>query len=71
MIILVNYLAIGALIMFAIECLISSYSHQMEFIGEEVPEFDNFTRIFCSIIWPITLAILLKTIVDHFKNLLK
>ena len=71
MIILVNYLAIGALLMFAIECLISSYSHQMEYIGEEVPTFDNFTRVFCAIIWPITLAIIIKTTIDHIKNILK
>ena len=71
MIILINYLAIGALLMFAMECLISSYSHQMEFIGEEVPTFDNFTRAFCAIIWPVTLAIILKHAITWIKNILK
>lgn len=71
MIILINYLAIGVFLMFVMECLINSYSHQMEYIGEEVPTFDNFTRVFCAIIWPITLAIIIKTIIDQIKNILK
>ena len=71
MIILVNYLAIGTFIMFAMECIISSYSNQMEYIGEEVPTFDNFTRAFCAIIWPVTLAIILKHTITWIKNILK
>ena len=69
--ILINYIAIGVLLMFIIECLINSHSHQMEYIGEEVPTFDNFTRAFCAIIWPITLAIILKHIITWIKNILK
>lgn len=71
MIILINYIAIGALLMFTIETIISSYSNQMEYIGEEVPTFDNFTRIFCTIAWPITLAIVLKHAIQYIKNILK
>ena len=71
MIILINYIAIGTFIMFAVENIIHSYSHQMEYIGEEVPTFDNFTRIFCSIIWPVTLAIVLKHAIQWIKNILK
>ena len=69
--IILSYLGIGLFLMFVLEALIYAYANKIEFIGEEVPEFDNFTRIFCSIIWPITLAIVLKTVIDHFKNLLK
>ena len=69
--ILINYLAIGAFIMFAMECIISSYSRQMEYVGEEVPTFDNFTRILCTIAWPITLAIILKHAIQYIKNILK
>lgn len=71
MIILVNYIAIGAFIMFAMECIIGSYSNQMENIGEKVPTFDTFTRIFCTIAWPITLAIILKHTIQYIKNILK
>ena len=70
MIILI-YLGIGIFLMFVLEALIYAYANHIEFIGEEVPEFDNFTRLFCSIIWPVTLAVILKTVIDHFKNLLK
>ena len=71
MIILINYIAVGAFIMFAVESIIGSYSHQMERVGEEVPTFDNFTRIFCAIIWPVTLAIILKHAIQYIKNILK
>ena len=71
MIILINYVAIGAFIMFALQSIISSYSHQMEYIGEKVPTFDNFTRAFCAIIWPVTLAIILKHTITWIKNILK
>lgn len=67
MIILV-YLGIGIFLMFALEALIYAYANHIEFIGEEVPKFDNFTRLFCSIIWPVTLAIMIKAIIDYIKN---
>ena len=69
--IILSYLGIGLFLMFVLEALIYAYASKIEFMGEEVPEVDNFTRIFRSIIWPITLAIVLKTVIDHFKNLLK
>tara|TARA_B100001093_G_scaffold69578_1_gene60094 strand:+ start:2888 stop:3100 length:213 start_codon:yes stop_codon:yes gene_type:complete len=69
--IIINYLAIGIFLMFALEAIIKTYSNQIEYIGEEVPTFDNFTRAFCAVIWPVTLAIVLKHMVQFVKNILK
>tara|TARA_B100000282_G_C31535371_1_gene400422 strand:- start:456 stop:668 length:213 start_codon:yes stop_codon:yes gene_type:complete len=69
--IILSYLGIGFFLMFVLEVLIYAYANHIEFIGEEVPEFNNFERIICSVIWPITLAVILKSVIDQLKNLLK
>lgn len=69
--IIINYIAIGVLLMFSLESLIKINSNKIENMGEVVPQFDNFTRIFCAIIWPITLAIVLKHAINYIKNILK
>jgi len=69
--IILNYLGVGIFLMFVLEALIYAYANHIEFIGEEVPEFNNFERLICSIIWPITLAVILKSVIDQLKKLLK
>ena len=69
--IILNYLAIGALIMFGMESSINTNKEQIKEINEEEVKFDWVTRIFNIVLWPITLAIILKHLVEYLKNILK
>ena len=70
MVIVLNYLAIGVLIMFAMEVWINP--HKGEIVNEEEEfKFDWVTRIFNIILWPITLAIILRHLIEYIKNILK
>ena len=74
MLIVLNYLVIGAFIMFAMEVWINPHKEEIgEIVNEEEEEFkfDWVTRIFNIILWPITLAIILKHLIEWVKNILK
>ena len=66
-----SYFAIGALIMFGMEVWINP--HREPVYGEDGEElnFDWITRIFNIVLWPITLAIILKHLIEWVKNILK
>ncbi len=66
------YLAIGTLLMFVLESLIDPHKEEIAIINQEDDpfEFDWFTRIFCALIWPVTLAIVMKHLVDWIKKIL-
>ena len=68
--IILNYLGIGLLIMFVMELWINPHKEEIATINEEDEpfEFDWITRIFNIILWPITLAIVLKHMVEWVKN---
>ena len=71
---IISYLAIGVLIMFAMEVWINPHKEEIgEIVNEEEEEFkfDWTTRIFNIILWPITLAIILKHLIEWVKNILK
>ncbi len=71
--IVINYVAIGALIMFIMEVIINPHKNEIAVINkEEEPfEFDWVTRTFCIVAWPIALAIILKHAIQYIKNILK
>ena len=71
--ILINYIAIGALIMFIMEIIINPYKEEIAIINQEDEpfQFDWITRTFCIAAWPIALAIILKHVITWIKNILK
>jgi hypothetical protein len=71
--ILINYIAIGALIMFIMEVVIDPHKEEIALIEQEDEpfQFDWITRTFCIIAWPIALAIILKHAITWIKNILK
>jgi len=68
---LINYISIGILILFLIENIVNSHSSKIEFVEGDTFVFSNPIRIFCVIIWPITLAVVLKHTIQWVKNILK
>lgn len=68
---ILSYFAIGALIMFGMEVWIDPHKEQIEEINEEELKFDWVTRLFNIVLWPITLAIILKHLIEYLKNILK
>ena len=58
--------------MFALELLISPHKEEIAIINQEDDpfEFDWFTRVVFAIIWPVTLAIILKHLIDWLKKIL-
>ena len=71
--IVINYVAIGALIMFIMEVIINPHKEEIAVINnEEEPfEFDWITRTFCIVAWPLAFAIILKHAIQYIKNILK
>ena len=71
--IIVNYIAIGALIMFIMEVIIDPHRKEIAAMDQEDEpfEFDWITRTFCIVAWPIALAIILKHAIQYIKNILK
>jgi hypothetical protein len=71
--VVVNYIAIGALIMFIMEVIINPYKEEIAAIEQEDEpfQFDWITRTFCIIAWPIAFAIILKHGIQWIKNMLK
>ena len=68
---IISYFAIGALIMFGMEAWIDPNKEKIEEINEEELKFDWITRLFNIVLWPITLAIILKHLFEYLKNILK
>ena len=68
---IISYFAIGALIMFGMEVWIDPNKEKIEEINEEELKFDWVTRLFNIVLWPITLAIILKHLIEYLKNILK
>ncbi|MAW84776.1 MAG: hypothetical protein CL832_10360 [Crocinitomicaceae bacterium] len=70
MIFFISYIAIGALLMFVLELWIDPHKEEIALINqEEKPfEFDWITRTFCVLIWPVTLAIVLKHMIEWIKK---
>tara|TARA_B100001564_G_scaffold248231_1_gene210713 strand:+ start:135 stop:356 length:222 start_codon:yes stop_codon:yes gene_type:complete len=68
--IIIIYLALGALLMFILESLIDPHKEEIAIINQEDEpfEFDWVTRIFCTLIWPVTLAIVLKHLLEWIKK---
>ena len=66
------YIALGFLLMFSLELLINPHKEEIAIINqEEEPfEFDWFTRVFCALIWPVTLAIVIKHLLEWIKKIL-
>lgn len=64
------YLALGVLLMFILESLIDPHKEEIAIINQEDEpfEFDWFTRTFCTLIWPVTLAIVLKHLLEWIKK---
>jgi len=71
--IVVNYIAIGALIMFIMEVIINPHKEEIAAINQEDEpfQFDWITRTFCIVAWPIAFAIILKHAIQWVKNILK
>jgi hypothetical protein len=67
------YITLGIFLMFVLELWMYPYKEQIALINEqEKPfEFDWITRIVCAIIWPVTLAIVLKHMIEWIKKFYK
>ena len=61
------YIAIGIFVMFLIEHSTERYKNEMEYYGEEVPQFNWFDRIANILLWPITIMLFIKNVKDLFK----
>tara|TARA_X000000950_G_C13365484_1_gene438218 strand:- start:4 stop:231 length:228 start_codon:yes stop_codon:yes gene_type:complete len=70
MIFFISYIAVGALLMFVLELWTDPHKEEIALINqEEKPfEFDWITRTFCVLIWPVTLAIVLKHMIEWIKK---
>lgn len=68
---ILSYFAVGTLIMFGMEAWIDPNKEKIEEINEEELKFDWITRVFNIVLWPITLAIILKHLIEYLKNILK
>ena len=66
------YIAFGVLLMFSLELLISPHKEEIAIINQEDEpfEFDWITRVFCALIWPVTLAIVMKHLIEWIKKIL-
>ena len=65
--VMMYYIAIGIFIMFLIEHSTERYKNEMEYYGEEVPQFSWFDRIANILLWPITIMLFIKNVKDLFK----
>jgi len=48
--------------MFLIEVIIHAYENQLEFMGENAPKFSMGERILGIIVWPILIALFIKSL---------
>lgn len=64
------YITLGTFLMFVLELWMYPHKEEIALINEqEKPfEFDWITRIVCAIIWPVTLAIVLKHMIEWIKK---
>ena len=64
------YIALGVLLMFSLELSISPHKEEIAIINQEDEpfEFDWVTRVFCALIWPVTLAIVMKHLLEWIKK---
>ena len=64
------YFSIGSLLMFVLELWIYPHKEEIAIINQEDEpfEFDWFTRGFCALIWPVTLAIVMKHLIEWIKK---
>ena len=65
--VMMYYIAIGIFVMFLIEHSTERYKNEMEYYGEEVPQFNWFDRIANILLWPITIMLFIKNVKDLFK----
>ncbi len=67
------YITLGTFLMFVLELWMYPHKEEIALINEqEKPfEFDWITRIVCAIIWPVTLAIVLKHMIEWIKKFYK
>jgi len=56
------YFGIGVCLMFLIEVIIHAYENQLEFMGENAPKFSMGERILGIIVWPILIALFIKSL---------
>ena len=56
------YFGIGVCLMFLIEVIIHAYENQLEFMGENAPKFSMGERIFGIIVWPLLIALFIKSL---------
>ena len=56
------YFGIGVCLMFLIEVIIHAYEHQLEVMGENVPKLSMGERIFGIIVWPLLIALFIKSL---------
>ena len=56
------YFGIGVCLMFLIEVIIHAYENQLEFMGENATKFSMGERIFGIIIWPLLVALFIKSL---------
>lgn len=71
--IIFTYITLGTFLMFVLELWMYPHKEEIALINEqEKPfEFDWITRIVCAIIWPVTLAIVLKHMIEWIKKFYK
>jgi hypothetical protein len=67
---IISYLAIGTLLMFIMEVWMNPTLESPTNKDDEF-KFDLITRAFNIILWPLTLAIILKHAIQYIKNILK
>lgn len=64
------YITLGTFLLFVLEMWMYPHKEEIALINEqEKPfEFDWVTRIVCVLIWPVTLAIVLKHMIEWIKK---
>tara|TARA_B100001093_G_scaffold297539_1_gene283736 strand:- start:551 stop:772 length:222 start_codon:yes stop_codon:yes gene_type:complete len=64
------YITLGTFLLFVLEMWMYPHKEEIALINEqEKPfEFDWVTRIVCALIWPVTLAIVLKHMIEWIKK---
>jgi len=71
--IVINYIAIGALIMFIMEVIINPHKEEIAAINHFYEPLQStwITRTYFIVAWPVALAIILKHAIQWIKNMLK
>ena len=64
------YITLGTFLLFVLEMWMYPHKEEIALINEqEKPfEFDWVTRIVCALIWPVTLSIVLKHMIEWIKK---